>query len=127
MALHLKKYFNFYFYSWQNMGYPGRLTGTERPAFSGSGSIDTVEVEDISSAPEAAVLGNRIDMEPGHSGGPYWGWWSGETFPRIVGVCSAESGSPTATGTLGDNDAGGGQALWDLISYVRDNEPDSTF
>lgn len=51
----------------------------------------------------------------------YIGWWEGEDFPRIVGVCSAQSGSPTATGTLGDNDAGGGQALWDLISYARAN------
>lgn len=112
---------------WQNTGYPGGLTAAQRPAFSEGGSIDTVEVEDIADAPEAAVLGNRIDMEPGHSGGAYWGWWEDENFPRIVGVCSAEAGTPTSSGTLGDNDAGGGQALWDLISYVRTNEPDSTF
>ena len=143
--------------SWQNLGYPGGLTGAERPTFTGGGSIDTTQSQSLGGGvPDSVVLGNRIDMEPGHSGGPYWGeyahenvthgatkqyfilhwnswkkfsilflqitfagWWDGEVFPRIVGVCSAESRNPTPTGTLGDNEAGGGQALWDLISYAR--------
>lgn len=56
------------------MGYPGAMTGTNRPVFSGGGSIDTTEPQSLGGGvPDSVVLGNRIDMEPGHSGGPYWG------------------------------------------------------
>jgi V8-like Glu-specific endopeptidase len=106
---------------WQNIGYPGRMTGTQKPAFSGGGAITSVGSHSTSGQ-TGYVLGNFIDMEGGHSGGPLWGWWSGESFPRVVGDMSAESGSP-AYSTSGDNEAGGGPALSALISWARTNYP----
>jgi V8-like Glu-specific endopeptidase len=106
---------------WQNMGYPGGMTGTQRPVFSGSGAIETVETY-TSSGQTGYVLGNYIDIEGGHSGGPVWGWWSGESFPRVVGDMSTESGSPSYS-TAGDNEAGGGPALTALLNWSRTNYP----
>ena len=106
---------------WQNMGYPGGMTGTLRPVFSGSGAIETVEDHETSGQ-TGYVLGNYIDIEGGHSGGPVWGWWSGENFPRVVGDMSAESGSPSMS-EAGDNEAGGGPALTALLNWSRTNYP----
>ncbi len=43
------------------MGYPGVMTGTNRPVFSGGGSIDTTEPQSLGGGvPDSVVLGNRI-------------------------------------------------------------------
>merc|ERR1712038_1052379 len=102
---------------WQNIGYPGGMTGTQRPVFSGGGAISSVQSKSASGQ-TGYVLGNYIDTEPGHSGGPVWGWWAGEIFPRVVGDVSASSANPAYTQT-GDNEAGGGPALSALISWAR--------
>jgi hypothetical protein len=67
-------------------------------------------------------MGNFIDTFPGHSGGPYWGWWGEEPWPRLVGT---DSTSPKTPGTdkSGDNEAGGGPALSSLITYARQKYP----
>lgn len=106
---------------WQHMGYPGDLTSTQRPAFQGDCVISSTSSESLSGQ-SALVMGHYNDITGGHSGGPVWGWWSGEPWPRVVGVQSAESGTP-AYNTSGDNEFGGGQALSSLISYARSNYP----
>ena len=106
---------------WQNIGYPGGLTGAQRPAFSNNGAITSVGSHSTSGQ-TGYVLGNFIDTEKGHSGGPLWGWWAGETFPRVVGDISAEAKN-AAYNTSGDNEAGGGPALSALISYARAHYP----
>lgn len=106
---------------WQNIGYPGGMTGTQRPTFSGGGAISSVQSKSASGQ-TGYVLGNYIDTEPGQSGGPIWGWWAGEFFPRVVGDVSASSANPAYT-TSGDNEAGGGPALSALISWARTNYP----
>ena len=104
---------------WQVIGYPASLTGTQRPTFSGGGSIwNTASFS--TSGREGLVMGTFIDITPGNSGGPVWGWWGDEPWPRVVGVVSAESSNPGFS-TSGDNEAGGGEALSALISYGRDN------
>ncbi|MDF9800256.1 V8-like Glu-specific endopeptidase [Catalinimonas alkaloidigena] len=104
---------------WQVIGYPASLTGTQRPTFSGGGSIwNTASFS--TSGKEGLVMGTFIDITPGNSGGPVWGWWGDEPWPRVVGVVSAESSSPGFS-TSGDNEAGGGEALSVLITYSRDN------
>ena len=108
---------------WQNIGYPGELTFAERPVFSSGGSITSVQSKSgASSGQTGYVLGNYIDTQKGHSGGPLWGWWAGETFPRVVGDVSAESDNPGPT-TKGDNEAGGGPALSALIGWARNKFP----
>ena len=106
---------------WQHMGYPGDLTGTQRPAFVDDAVISTADDETLSGQ-TGLVLGHFNDVTPGHSGGPTWGWWTGEPWPRVVGVASAEAATPSNS-TTGDNEFGGGTALSALISYARSNYP----
>jgi V8-like Glu-specific endopeptidase len=106
---------------WQHMGYPGDLTSTQRPAFQGSCTISSTTSQSLSGQ-TGYVLGHFNDVTGGHSGGPVWGWWSGEDWPRVVGVQSAEASTP-AYNTSGDNEFGGGPGLSSLISYARSNYP----
>jgi V8-like Glu-specific endopeptidase len=106
---------------WQHMGYPGDLSGAERPAFQGSCVISTVGNESAAGQ-TGFVLGHFNDIVGGHSGGPVWGWWANEPWPRVVGTQSAEASRP-ANNTSGDNEFGGGPALSSLISWARSNFP----
>nr|WKN36598.1 hypothetical protein K4G66_30000 [Tunicatimonas sp. TK19036] len=106
---------------WQHMGYPGDLTSTQRPAFQGNCSVSSTSSESLSGQ-SGLVMGHFNDATGGHSGGPIWGWWNGEAWPRVVGVQSAEASVP-AFNTSGDNEFGGGAALSALISYARSNYP----
>jgi V8-like Glu-specific endopeptidase len=106
---------------WQQIGYPGDLSGAQRPAFFAPGAITSVQSQ-TTSGQEGYVLGHFMDTFAGHSGGPYWGWWGQEQWPRLIGT---DSTSPQRPGndTSGDNEAGGGPALSALISYARQNYP----
>lgn len=106
---------------WEHMGYPGDLTSTQRPAFQGSCTISSTSSESLSGQ-TGYVMGHFNDVTGGHSGGPVWGWWSEEAWPRVVGVQSAEASTP-AYDTSGDNEFGGGPALSSLISWARSNYP----
>lgn len=106
---------------WQQVGYPGDLSGGQRPAFFGGGAIESVQSKSTSGQ-TGYVLGHFMDTSAGHSGGPYWGWWANEPWPRLVGADSAGPATP-GTGTSGDNEAGGGPALSGLIAYARQNYP----
>jgi V8-like Glu-specific endopeptidase len=106
---------------WQHMGYPGDLTGTERPAFQGSCAIATVGSQSTAGQ-TGFVLGHFNDAVGGHSGGPVWGWWDSEPWPRVVGTQSAEANVP-ANNTSGDNEFGGGPALSSLVAWARSNFP----
>lgn len=104
---------------WQHMGYPSDLSGTERPAFQGSCIVSSVGNESTSGQ-TGFVLGHFNDVVTGHSGGPVWGWWDAEPWPRVVGTQSAEASVP-ANNTSGDNEFGGGPALSSLITWARSN------
>ena len=106
--------------SWQNIGYPRDLTGTERPAFS-EGPILSTNTQAFNGQ-FGQALGHRIDTSPGHSGGPYWGWFNAgpipEAFPRVTAV---DSMSPSTTAE--NNRAAGGEALSNLITWALANRP----
>ncbi|PAX54871.1 trypsin-like serine peptidase [Brunnivagina elsteri] len=104
---------------WQHIGYPGDLTGTQRPVFFGNGAISSVSNQSISDQ-TGYVLGHFMDITGGHSGGPVWGWWGSEIYPRVIGVQSAEASIP-ANNTSGDNEGGGGPAMSKIIGYARAN------
>jgi V8-like Glu-specific endopeptidase len=106
---------------WQHMGYPSDLTGSQRPAFQGGCVVSSVGNQSTAGQ-TGYVLGHFNDVVPGHSGGPVWGWWSGEPWPRVVGTQSAEAAVP-AMNTSGDNEFGGGPALSALIAWARSNFP----
>ena len=106
---------------WQHMGYPGDLSGSQRPAFQGNCIVSTVGNQGAAGQ-TGYVLGHFNDVVGGHSGGPLWGWWANEPWPRVVGTQSAEARVP-ANNTSGDNEFGGGPALSSLISWARANFP----
>lgn len=106
---------------WQQIGYPGDLSGTQRPAFFSPGSIESVQSRSTAGQ-SGYVMGHFMDTSGGHSGGPYWGWWDDEPWPRVVGVHSVGASTP-GDDTSGDNEAGGGPALSDLVAYARSNYP----
>ena len=62
---------------------------------------------------------HRNDLTPGQSGGPYFGWWTGESFPRVIAIQSAENWGFAG----GPNAAGGGNPVPDLINHAKAVEP----
>lgn len=106
---------------WQQIGYPGDLSGTQRPAFFSPGAIESVGTQSTAGQ-SGYVMGHFMDTSRGHSGGPYWGWWGDEPWPRVVGVDSTSPRTP-GSDTSGDNEAGGGPGLSGLIAYARSNYP----
>jgi V8-like Glu-specific endopeptidase len=94
---------------WSHVGYPGDITGGNRPTFQGSISLDGVWWE-FDSHEAMSHLG---DVWPGQSGGPFFGWWSG--WPYAVGVQSSQNSN--------QNNASGGQDMVDLILKARSDFP----
>jgi hypothetical protein len=83
---------------WAHIGYPGDLTGGNRPTFENSIALD-----------------GDGDVWPGQSGGPFFGWWSGDAGPRVVAVQSSHNSS--------QNNASGGQDMVDLVIRARNEHP----
>ncbi|MEM9911483.1 MAG: trypsin-like serine protease [Pseudomonadota bacterium] len=110
---------------WQIIGYPGDLSGAQRPSFQGDAPISSVQDRSLNGQ-TGFVMGHFNDITPGNSGGPCWGWWADEPWPRVVGVASTigSTAVETPTGsTNGDNEFGAGPALSSLISWARSNFP----
>jgi len=105
----------------QHLGYPSDLSGAERPAFQGGAIISSVE-DETAAGQTGFVLGHFNDIVRGHSGGPVWGWWGEEPWPRVVGTQSTEQ-TPSDDTTRGDNEFGGGPALTALVHWARANRP----
>jgi V8-like Glu-specific endopeptidase len=94
---------------WSHVGYPGDVTGGNRPTFEGGIALDGAWYE-LDSHEAMAHLG---DVWPGQSGGPFFGWWS--PGPYAVGVQSSQSSS--------QNNVSGGQDMVDLILRARSDYP----
>jgi V8-like Glu-specific endopeptidase len=111
--------------NWVNAGYPGDLTGTERPAYQNSVKITSKQDFNFNGH-TGSVLGHFNDITAGMSGGPVFGTWAGDVGPRVVGVCSTREGPPVAVpdgSTATDNEFGGGPALMELITFARNEMP----
>jgi V8-like Glu-specific endopeptidase len=103
---------------WGHIGYPGDLAGGVRPAFVGYQALDSDFKRTIGGRDSYGIK-HRIDVIPGQSGGPYFGWWAGEPWPRVVSTQSAvQWGGPT-----GPNTCGGGNPLPEVINYARTVAP----
>lgn len=96
---------------WSHIGYPADITGGNRPTFQNAISLDGAWWEFDSNE----AMAHHADVWPGQSGGPFFGWWSGEPWPRAVAVQSSQSSS--------ENDASGGQDMVDLIIQARNDHP----
>lgn len=95
---------------WSHIGYPGDLGG-QRPSFQGGiamdGSFWDREVH--------TRVFHKADVWPGQSGGPFFGWWAGETGPRVVADQSAHNSS--------ENIASGGAHMVNCIIRARNEHP----
>jgi len=94
---------------WTHAGYPGDLTGTQRPTYQTGIALDG----DFWSADDNESMSHKADIWPGQSGGPFWGYWDGS--PYAVATQSAHNPS--------DNFASGGSDLVNLVIRARNEHP----
>jgi hypothetical protein len=96
---------------WRHIGYPGDLVSGQRPSYQRDipldGSFWDREVH--------TRIWHQGDVWPGQSGGPYFAWWSGESWPSVVAVQSGQ--------TSDENSGSGGAHMIDLIIRARDEHP----
>jgi V8-like Glu-specific endopeptidase len=97
--------------NWMHIGYPGDLTGGERPTFQNGIAINGTAGND----PTDEELLQQADVWPGQSGGPFFGWWTGEPWPRVVAVQSAQNPST--------NLAGAGNDIPNMVNQARSDFP----
>lgn len=103
---------------WAHVGYPTDITNGRRPVFHGPGIIDSTAEESFGGR-TGLRMAHQNDIEPGDSGGPFFGVWDGKHY--IVGVQSAEDSA--SVGPFGPNYAGGGSPMVELVRYALDQRP----
>lgn len=103
---------------WAHVGYPADMAGGQRPVYHGPGKMDSTFTSSTSGRSSYGIK-HKNDIWPGQSGGPFFGWWDGEAWPRVVSSQSAEKWG----GSTGPNTCGGGNPLPYLINYARQQEP----
>jgi len=96
---------------WSHIGYPGDIAGAARPTFQTSISVDGIWYE----LDSHEAMSHSADVWPGQSGGPFFGWWTGEDYPSVVAVQSTQNSD--------ENKASGGQDLVDLIIEATNDNP----
>lgn len=96
---------------WRHIGYPGDLAAGQRPSYERDMALDG-EGSDSNSHKRAWHKG---DVWPGQSGGPFFAWWTGESWPRVVAVQSGEQTS--------NNLAAAGSRLVNCIITARNDYP----
>jgi V8-like Glu-specific endopeptidase len=96
---------------WSHIGYPGDLAGGQRPSYQASialdGSFWDREVH--------TRIFHQGDVWPGQSGGPFFGWWDGEPWPRVVADQSGQASD--------ENSASGGAHMIDCIIRALNDFP----
>lgn len=94
---------------WTHVGYPGDLTGGQRPTYQTGIALDG----DFWSSDSHERMSHRGDIWPGQSGGAFWGYWNG--LPYAVADQSSHNSS--------ENNASGGSDLVDLVIKARAEFP----
>jgi V8-like Glu-specific endopeptidase len=112
---------------WAHIGFSADLGGGVEPSYQSNVSFD--DADPAIDLDPGDVLGEPVgtpglDMQHhasitfGDSGGPFFGWWPQEPWPRVVGVQSAQDDKPQ-----GPNWAGGGDPMVRLIQQARSEHP----
>lgn len=96
---------------WTIAGYPGDVASGQRPS-----ANYWFPITDDDNDGAGVELEYKADTNSGNSGGPVFGWWSGQ--PYVVGT---HSGGEDNFGEPKQNVAAGGSALSSLISWGRSN------
>jgi V8-like Glu-specific endopeptidase len=103
---------------WSIIGYPGAFAGGQRPSF--QGSITSFDTDGDSNG--GLEIETRADLTPGNSGGPMFGWWSGD--PRLIGVVSGqEEDYIFPFSSERGNVIAGGSGFTNLMAWGRTNWP----
>ena len=97
--------------NWWHIGYPQDLTSVARPTYQKGFTMDGDDDQDDAHQ----ALYHQADVFPGQSGGPMFGFWSGDVGPRAVAVQSWQDS--------GTNGASGGGDLVDLLIRARSDHP----
>jgi V8-like Glu-specific endopeptidase len=99
---------------WSQIGYADDLGGGEWPSFQNQVSFSDAD------NPGFFGQGDGVDIESescslsaGDSGGPFFGWWDNEPWPRVVGVTSSDGD--------GANWGAGGDPLSRIIEQARND------
>jgi V8-like Glu-specific endopeptidase len=115
--------YNTYSSDWENwnvwtvVGYPLAVASGERPSWQGGISI-LDDDEDSNDGQE--LESETADITGGNSGGPIFGWWSGD--PRVIGVVSGtESEYRFLQGHQDNNIFASGSGVANLIGWGRSN------
>ena len=90
--------------AWSHMGYPTDLNSGQRPTWQGGFTVDGTDAD-------AQSILHRADVFPGQSGGPVFGFWSGEVGPRAIAVQIWQNST--------DNGASGSMDMRDLVALAR--------
>ncbi len=109
---------------WSIMGYPSAIAGAQRPSFQGSVTSDDTDGDSHG----GLEIETKADLTPGNSGGPMFGWWSGD--PRVIGVVSGQEEEwhpgfwPWEWGNLDKtNVIAGGSGFTNMMAWGRSNWP----
>jgi len=109
---------------WSLIGYPGAVAGGQRPSF--QGSVTSFDTDGDSNG--GLEVETKGDLTPGNSGGPMFGWWSGD--PRLIGVVSGQEEDWTPGfwpwewgNTERGNVIAGGSGFTNLMAWGRTNWP----
>jgi V8-like Glu-specific endopeptidase len=94
---------------WTHVGYPGDVTGGQRPTYQTGIALDG----DFWSPDSHESMSHQGDIWPGQSGGPFWGYWDGQ--PYAVATQSSQNPSQNA--------GSGGSDLVDLVIKARAELP----
>ncbi len=103
---------------WTLLGYPTAIASGQKPSFQGSIAV----IDDDGDSNGGLEIESHADMTPGNSGGPFFGWWSGD--PRLIGVVSGqeeEYSFPFSTEKV--NVVAGGSGFTNLMAWGRTNWP----
>jgi V8-like Glu-specific endopeptidase len=96
---------------WRHIGYPGDLAAGQRPSYQRDialdGSFWDREVH--------TRIFHQGDVWPGQSGGPFFAWWDGQSWPSVVADQSGQ--------TSDENSASGGAHMVDCIIRARNEFP----
>jgi len=109
---------------WTILGYPGGVAMGQRPSYQNGVSV----FDDDSDSNGGRELETKGDITPGNSGGPMFGWWSGD--PRLVGVVSGQEEDwspgfwPWEWGEVEKgNVVAGGSGFTSMMAWGRTNWP----
>jgi V8-like Glu-specific endopeptidase len=104
---------------WAHVGYPNDMGGGKRPIFHGNGIMDSTISETAPRGGNSFRIMHKNDYMGGQSGGPAFGWFGNEEWPRVVAIYSSmewgKKGGPNANA--------GGSALPYLINHARAMQP----